>query len=318
MKTLLLTLFMPLIVVFAASTDGLAEAQEDRCSAERAAVIELLKPYNNTFQALVVSEDQMERAYGAFLRATHQLSRYRAVVASVASLLIFTPDPSPHKLALDEFRKSFEERAKVLNQEAIKARSALLASFEDWTEKNDAAMAIVGRYLQANNQLSSCLASPPRGPANTRPAGPPSAVRGSVRFVNVTTNPENLKPSGGWSWVADGGKMTLTHPSIGQQSFSWTDPPKQIGPDGAEITLTVESRSNPNGSALAGLSVKGDFVVTPTPAHVEARSEKQKPASNSLTVTLKIPPGFSGRELQLIIGADYGPISFIYHYEVIR
>lgn len=319
MKTLLLALFVPLLAVFAGSTNGLAQTPQDPCAAESRLKTDTLYAWGVALNDVVNSQSRMDRAYMGVLSVTHQLSVLRARISNINSLLIFVPDPSPLKIQLDAMRNGYEDQVKAITPQQIKARAELLASFDDWTKKSDLVVIAEQRADQAFDRWTACTAAnTPRPSANPRPVAPPPAARGSVRYVNVTTDPVSLKPPGGWGWSPDGGSMTFTHPSSGQQTFKWTDPPKQIGPEGAEITLTVSSKSNPNGVATAGLSVKGDFLVEPAGAHVEVRSEKEQFVEKTLTVRVKPPPGFSGTALKLIFGADYGPISFIYNYEVIR
>jgi hypothetical protein len=95
-------------------------------------------------------------------------------------------------------------------------------------------------------------------------------------------------------------------------TYTWTAPPARIGPEGAQVTLTIQANA-PASLIYPGTElVAPGFRVTPDPAQifVEARNGSN---SGSVSVTLIPDGGMISGETTITIGAAYGAhVRYVY------
>jgi hypothetical protein len=171
----------------------------------------------------------------------------------------------------------------------------------------------------------------PAAGTSTQPAkqAPPTLSGFRLELIEPITpsrepdpNP-NANPKWQWSPPSpDGGSITMTSKGPTYSvTYQWTGPGQQIGPDGADVTISIEiNPPQPNGDLAAGIYVEGENIgLVGTPqnyAEVYKVSQNGRSADGSLTVKVK-PPANAGGEAAIWIGAKFGP-GFKYRYRVVR
>lgn len=161
-----------------------------------------------------------------------------------------------------------------------------------------------------------CVAQATTGYDQTRQAA--DAV---LRRVAVEPDPAYQ----GWTVTDGSARMQLyegDYRAVG--TYTWTAPPANIGPDGADVTLNVTAEAGPKqGGGLAtgiGISVEGADLMNS--ASDRRRSDGQAPAnakagqSTSNSITVRIVPR-PGQAAKIRIGAFWG-LGVTYRYEPVK
>ena len=301
-------------------------------------------------------EDDKEELFSNYqyvLVVLIEIRNLRDQIAGLDAAEVFLPSGETKvRGLLQEMRKKADARLKSLNDIYAKYRDKLNESL-DTVDRSEANLEALERNVEDLNRkvnAAGCVLPPPGNLISSLP--PPSAlgaplppvrtpttqVPGSVtrvpprrptpgamrlQFVGVTSDPPQAQPSGDWTWDSKGGQITQEHvysqsPRVAYRvEYEWTEP--AIGPEGVSTTLTLTVRPHPGNDIYAVIGVNpGDFESDPPNPSLDVQARNGQTATRSQTVTLKLPKGYSGTDIYLRIGAGYGPVTFVYHYRVVR
>jgi hypothetical protein len=298
-----------------------AQSGGNRCAELSALADRALQEYLAAMQRDDDATDRIANALQSAIRTSHEVEVVRDELAHYQTMEIFVTAGSAASSRLQKAVQNLEGKLKsAMDRQAAASRElpAAMAEFtraeEEMDLKHRAHDDAYGRELSCDlSQMNSPQSPSPVPGGGTRPASP----AGRISFQLADISPEQKAFYGGWTWSANGGQINLKDPSVGREEFTWTAVPQTFGAEGFQVVLHVQSTSNPNSRALAGIHiVPGDFTATPG-QQIEALSENGQMAHKELAVSVRPPPNPSGNDLYIRIGADYGP-GFIYHFRVIR
>jgi hypothetical protein len=301
----------------------LAQGRVDTCADFEAAAMRALEADGAASERYYAAMDSVENALRSAVRARHELNVLRDQIAHYETLEVFGVLVTDTIKTIKGTVQNLQAKLPAAISKDNAANKTLAAAMAEFVSAQEAYDLTRRASDQVSERLRACEASqmkpgsvtsPPQAPgAASRPASP----AGRISFQLADVSPDQKAFYGGWTWSANGGQINLKDPSVGREEFTWTAVPQTFGAEGFQVVLHVQSTSNPNSRALAGIHiVPGDFTATPG-QQIEALSENGQMAHKELAVSMRPPSNPSGNDLYIRIGADYGP-GFIYHFRVIR
>lgn len=148
----------------------------------------------------------------------------------------------------------------------------------------------------------------------------PQTDTGQAVLTMTSATPD--EPYDPWKSVSDG-QVSLSMYSgdaLIESSYSWNSPPKSVGPEGFDITMSAQCKSAKVNALYTGIGIHGegfDFVVsaadrTEAETQAPANCEPGQSASNGITVHVVPDGGYYG-EAELRVGAFWGlGVTYLY------
>lgn len=141
---------------------------------------------------------------------------------------------------------------------------------------------------------------------------PPEKPVSAAAAVATRVSGPDLSKFGGFS--INDGQITTVGTAGYSGSYTWSDPPMTVGPDGFSMEVSVTANADDGQRFSTGISVKSGFGIERADAFLSNKAEIDVLAQNgrpqTKTVTLKITPPTNivkGEKYYLVIGAFYGP-----------
>ena len=162
---------------------------------------------------------------------------------------------------------------------------------------------------------------PPSQSATKRTPAQQVPVGGPVLEMDPARPPEPTPTGGNWTTVSPGQMIYRGTSELG--TWSWSEPPQSIGPEGALITLTVSGQvTNGNGWAT-GIQIRAQGFTLTSPGGIPIDGDLplnlERNGSGDRQIVVKVTPQDNsvGSNGMILVGAFYGA-QVRYYYKVVR